>query len=67
MRNVDALAEAIGRYADDRDLLVRHQAACLESRAYAGLARYRADLVSVIRSLPARTSTISDDPLMHFQ
>lgn len=54
VRDAGALAEAIGRYADDRDLLARHQAACLESRAYAGLARYRADLVSVVRALPDR-------------
>lgn len=62
VRNADALAEAIGWYADDRDLLVRHQVACLGSRAYAGLSRYRADLVSVIRSLPAPTRVMPEDP-----
>lgn len=54
IRDPDALAEAIGRYADDRDLLAAHRAACLRGRARAGLDRYRADLVSVVSSLRLR-------------
>lgn len=65
IRDADGLAAAIGRYADDRNLLARHQAACLDGRAHAGLARYRADLVSVIRALPAARRVMAEEPLKH--
>ena len=51
IRDPDALAETIGRYALDRDLLAQHQAATLQRRERAGLDRYKADLVSVIRDI----------------
>jgi glycosyltransferase involved in cell wall biosynthesis len=51
IRDPDALAETIGRYASDRDLLAQHQAAVLQRRERAGLDRYKADLVSVIQDV----------------
>ena len=51
IRDPDALAETIGRYASDRKLLAQHQAATLQRRERAGLDRYKADLVSVIREI----------------
>jgi Glycosyl transferases group 1 len=51
IRDPDALAETIGRYALDRELLAQHQAATLQRRERAGLDRYKADLVSVIRNI----------------
>jgi len=58
IRDPDALAEAIGRYALDPDLLAQHQAATLQRRERAGLDRYKADLVSVVRDI----STSVDGP-----
>ena len=51
IRDPDALAETIRRYASDRELLAQHQAATLQRRERAGLDRYKSDLVSVIRDL----------------
>lgn len=51
IRDPHALAETIGRYASDRDLLAQHQVAILQRRERAGLDRYKADLVSVIRDI----------------
>jgi len=48
IRDPDALAETIGRYASDRKLLAQHEAATLQLRERAGLDRYQADLISVI-------------------
>jgi glycosyltransferase involved in cell wall biosynthesis len=58
IRDPDALAETIGRYAADRELLAQHQAATLQRRERAGLDRYKGDLVSVIREI----STSVDRP-----
>jgi glycosyltransferase involved in cell wall biosynthesis len=51
IRDPDALAETIGRYASERELLAQHQAATRQLRERAGLDRYKKDLVSVIREL----------------
>jgi glycosyltransferase involved in cell wall biosynthesis len=51
IRDAHALAETIGRYASDRELLAQHQAATLQRRERAGLDRYKADLVNVIRDI----------------
>lgn len=51
IRNPGALAEAIGRYADDHSLLASHRLATSNSHSAAGLARYREDLVRVVRDL----------------
>ena len=48
IRDPDALAATIGRYASDRKLLAQHQAATLQRRERAGLDRYKVDLVRVI-------------------
>ena len=53
IRDPDALAETIGRYASHPKLLAQHQAATLQCRKRAGLDRYKADLVSVIREISA--------------
>lgn len=50
IRDHRALADAIGRYTQDRDLLARHRAACVEGRERAGLERYKAGLVAAIHS-----------------
>ncbi len=59
IRDPDALAEAIGRYANDRDLLTRHRMACVHSRARAGLDRYRADLLGAIFSVTSHRNGIT--------
>lgn len=51
IRDPDALAESIGRYASDRGLLAQHQAATLQRRERAGFDRYKTDLVSLIRHI----------------
>lgn len=48
IRDPAALATAMARYHEDRDLLARHRAAMAESRRMAGLERYREDLVRVV-------------------
>jgi hypothetical protein len=47
----DALAETIGHYASNRELLAQHQAATLQRQDRAGLDRYKTDLISVIREI----------------
>ena len=51
IRDPHTLAETLGRYASDRELLAQHRAATLQCRDRAGLDRYKADLVSVIREI----------------
>ncbi|TIN26419.1 glycosyltransferase family 4 protein [Mesorhizobium sp.] len=51
IRDQKALAQAIGRYAEDRAILARHRAATRESRTMVGLDRYKADLVRVVNDL----------------
>ena len=51
IRDPEALAKTIGRYASDRKLLAEHQAATLQYRERAGLDRYKANLVRVIRAV----------------
>ena len=41
IRDPDALAETIGLYISDRELLAQHQAATLQRRERAGFDRYR--------------------------
>jgi len=48
IRDKEALAIALGAYADDRGLLARHRAAVLATRESAGLDRYRQDLVDLL-------------------
>jgi Glycosyl transferases group 1 len=51
IRDPYTLAETIGRYASDRKLLAQHRVAAMQRRKHAGLDRYKADLVSVIRDI----------------
>lgn len=67
IRAPDELAKAIGHYVFDSDLLAKHQSACLEGRAHAGLARYRTDLMAVIRSLRAPDSRESEKSSQQLQ
>ena len=66
IRDPDALAETIGRYASNRELLAQHQAATLQRRERAGLDRYKADLVSAIRDI-CRSEACREHPSGEFQ
>ncbi|MFA7665639.1 MAG: glycosyltransferase family 4 protein [Burkholderiaceae bacterium] len=67
IRDAEALADAIGQYAADRDFLARHQATCRGDRASAGLTRYRSDLMSLVDSLVAREVANEEKPAKHFR
>lgn len=51
IRDPEALAQAIKRYRDDRDLLTKHQAATAENCERAGLLRYQNDLSALLQEV----------------